>query len=159
MMAAFAGGVVDQINNNGNGNIRQLFCEIEVNSAWQNFRRQEKHGREQFLKWNYSPILKRITILAYTNLVTTQHDTFRKVSICKISSSVTRASQELTPTIVSLRKFSNSPAGGGHCPLTRGGEPIRLLEIPTPLDLNIFNKIYQLFRTWLFKESINLSLG
>ena len=55
MMAAFAGGVVDQINNNANGNIRQLFCEIEVNSAWQNFHRQAKHGREQFLKWNYSP--------------------------------------------------------------------------------------------------------
>ena len=78
-------------------------------------------------KSNYSPRLKRIIVLAYTNSVTNS----RKASICETSSSVTTAIREFTPAIVLHRKLSMSREVG------IGSEPIRLREITTSLRLNM----------------------
>ena len=52
--------------------------------------------------------------------------------IQKMSSSVTSAKQDFMPA---GHCFIIHLPGGGHCPLVRDSEPIRLLEIPISLSL------------------------
>ena len=51
--------------------------------------------------------------------------------IRKMSSSVTSAKREFNRPYCSIIHLP----GGGHCPLARDSEPIRLLKIPTSLSL------------------------
>ena len=60
--------------------------------------------------------------------------------IRKMSSSVTSAKREFTPA---GHCFIIHLPGGGHCPLVRDSEPIRLLEIPTSPSLYMQMSISQ----------------
>ena len=87
-----------------------------------------KHGGQQI--YNHSVFVENEDINCISIYKLGDNTTHpRKVSIFKISFSVTTANREFTLAIISLRKFIKDP-GGGHCPLTRGSEPIRFLRIP-----------------------------
>ena len=87
-----------------------------------------KHGGQQ--TYNHSVFVENEDINCISIYKLSDNTTHpRKVSIFKISFSVTTANREFTLAIISLRKFIHDP-GDGHCPLTRGSEPIRFLRIP-----------------------------